>query len=311
MKNIFFDILVVLCSLLKGTQSQTEILYQTIDLTFPMSVFPIDLQAGDVLYLNLTWDRIVDLDLYVYEAGMDLMDTSNYLQRGYGVVNYVQQFSYTAAATTRYYMSVECYTYADLNTYKLEASVNGQFRQFFYDIVEYDKSIGVKYFTISNTCKAHIVYTGPAWTLTLYSVNGSYNLLSSTANQFVIQVTVGGTFGIHINHGMTSAYTIQTGQIKIYYYIGDTCTSFCSSYTKTNGLQIGTNNVCQCTGGYQWDTVNTKCSFTCANIMYAIPSKKTTCNCIAGYKWISATNQCVVDCSLIAYASALAPGQIN
>lgn len=113
MPNYFSILFFFLVHHLTSVVCQTETVYETIDLAFPLSIFPIDLQAGDTLYINLTWYKIVDLDIYVYKDGQDLLSTSTYLQRGYGTVDYWENVTYTATLTKRYYVRIRCYTYGD------------------------------------------------------------------------------------------------------------------------------------------------------------------------------------------------------
>lgn len=108
--------------------------------------------------------------------------------------------------------------------------------------------------------------------------------------------------GIHIDHGITSATTFQTGQIVITTFTNDACTTYCSAFSDTNSVEIGTTNICKCDDGFKWDNILKKCNVTCASIPYAIASNDTVCACVAGYVWNTTQSLCVRNCSDIEYA---------
>lgn len=115
---------------------------------------------------------------------------------------------------------------------------------------------------------------------------------------------------MNINHGITSATTFQTGKIDIFTYSDSQCINYCTNINNTNGLEIGTTNVCVCKTGYKWNATSSKCLRICNTVTYAVPSNGTICTCLAGYIWDAAMEECVINCGTILYTAGLKSGQI-
>ena len=82
MFNIFYFLLSFIFILPTSKAAWTT--YSTFTGYIPSYVYPMTLSAGDVIRGYLTWPSTIDLDIYLYKSGQNLLTDLTYVKRQFG-----------------------------------------------------------------------------------------------------------------------------------------------------------------------------------------------------------------------------------